>query len=226
MLLDLTRRDDSLNAVMFQTPEPVAAERISEQPTYYCVSPLSGRPIDDLVAICGPVVETRRLRLRPFQMDDYADYAAMMADPDNWTYAERGPMSGEESWMRFLRHFGHWQMLGFGTFGVFDIETDKFVGEVGFNQYNRNLGGHFDWAPEACWMVAGGNKNSGLATEAVAGAVTWMERTLGSTRTVCIIHERNMPSLRVAEKLGYRAFKRSEFRGYPAVFFERVVIGL
>lgn len=224
MLLDAIRQDEA--AISSGQEWEMAIDGLADAPTVYCVSPLSGRLIDDLVAIRGPVVETRRLRLRPFKMDDYADYAVMMADPDNWEFAHLAPMGGEDSWMRFLRHVGHWQMLGFGTFGVFDRETDRFVGEVGFAQYNRNLGGHFDWAPEASWMMVGERKNEGLATEAVAGALTWMEQTLSATRTVCIINEDNLASRRVAEKLGYRGFKRSEFKGYSAIFFERVVIGL
>lgn len=225
MLLELPRQDEFDAGILNDGPawpdlKPVPA------PNYDCVSPLSGRLIEDLSVTHGPQVETARLRLRPFVMDDFADYAEMMADSDNWKYAKVGAMNGEESWTRFLRHIGHWQLLGFGTFGVFDRETGQFVGEVGLSQFNRNLGGHFDWAPEASWMVVTDRKNEGLASEAVAGALSWMERTLGATRTVCIIHEDNAASLRVADKLGYRPFKRSEFHGYPAVFFERVVIGL
>lgn len=226
MLLELTRYDGGASAAMMRQLDAPLANLEEEPATYVCVSPLSGVPIDDLVAIRGPVVETRRLRLRPFQMDDFAAYADMVGDPANWDYSERGPFTSDEAWTRFLRHSGHWQMLGFGTFGVFDKHTDEFIGEVGFSQFNRNLGGHFDWAPEASWMIASRRKGEGLATEAVAGAVTWMERVLGVTRSVCIVHERNMASLRVAEKIGFRPFKRSEFKGYPAVFFERVVIGL
>lgn len=226
MLLEITKHDWSAMGDANVANTVDAVEQFDDKATFFCTSPLSGRPMDDLVAIRGPQVETRRLVLRPMQMDDFSDYARIMADPRMWVYSDRGPMTGEESWTRFLRQLGHWQAMGYGAFAVTDRSTGRFVGEVGFSQFNRNLGGHFDWAPEASWMIDPDCHGDGLASEALAGAVTWQERQIGSTRTVCIVHSRNLASLRVAEKLGFRAFKRSEFRGYPAVFFERVVIGL
>ncbi|WP_051504310.1 GNAT family N-acetyltransferase [Sphingomonas jaspsi] len=225
MLYDLVRHDDAAStAFLF---DAATTTRPVEQPaTFHCVSPLSGRPFDELIAIRGPVVETRRLRLRPMEMDDFKDFEAMMCDPSALAYSHKSAMGSDEAWTRFLRQVGHWHLLGYGPFAVFDRETDEFVGEVGFGQFNRNLGGHFDWAPEACWTIVKGRQNEGLATEAVAGAVTWVERVLGATRTVCIVSADNIASIRVAEKIGFRPFKRSEFKGFPAVFFERVVIGL
>lgn len=225
MLYELTRHED-VDSASADYGAANAIASVDPSPAFCSVSPLSGRPIDDLIAIRGPVVETRRLRLRPIEMDDFKDYSAMMSDPASWDFANRDPMQSDECWSRFLRQVGHWQVLGYGPFAVFDRETDEFVGEVGFGQFNRNLGGHFDWAPEACWTIVSHRKNEGLATEAVAGAVTWLEWAIGATRTVCIIHADNIASHRVADKIGFRAFKHSEFKGYPAVFFERVVIGL
>lgn len=225
MLYDLIRHEEAAGAAtLFDGGTMV--EPVDQLATYRCVSPLSARPFDDLIAVRGPVVETRRLRLRPMVMDDFKDFEAMMCDPASLAYSHKGAMSSDEAWTRFLRQVGHWHLLGYGPFAVFDRATDQFVGEVGFGQFNRNLGGHFDWAPEACWTIVKERQNEGLATEAVAGAVTWIERVLGATRTVCIVNADNISSIRVAEKLGFRPFKWSEFRGYPAVFFERVVIGL
>ena len=50
----------------------------------------------------------------------------------------------------------------------------------------------------------------------------WIEQKLGSKRTVCVIHGENRKSIRVAEKLGYRAFARRKYRGFEAILFERL----
>ena len=73
----------------------------------------------------------------------------------------------------------------------------------------------------ASWTIASWAQGRGYATEAAAGALAWLEAQRRPGRTVCLIHAENAPSLRVAAKLGYRAFAEREYRGYPALLFER-----
>lgn len=71
-------------------------------------------------------------------------------------------------------------------------------------------------------MLARRCHGMGYATEAAQAAIAWLEGALGPQRTVCIIDDENRASLRVAEKLGYREFARTEYKGARVVMFERL----
>jgi RimJ/RimL family protein N-acetyltransferase len=58
-------------------------------------------------------------------------------------------------------------------------------------------------------------------SEAARAALRWLDERFAAPRSVCLIHEDNWISLRLAETLGYRPFERREYKGYPAVLFER-----
>lgn len=185
------------------------------------VSPMSGRALNEVGNDSEPLVETARLLLRPLQSEDFAAFFAMMADPSSLAFSGRGPLTSDEAWTRFLRQSGHWNMLGYGQFAVFEKATGSFVGEVGFGDFRRGLGGDFDYCPEASWTLVSEARGKGYATEAARAAVEWLEQNRGTTRTVCIIHSRNRTSLRIAQKLGFKPFRYAEYRGYPAIFFKR-----
>ncbi|MFX8036061.1 GNAT family N-acetyltransferase, partial [Acinetobacter baumannii] len=57
--------------------------------------------------------------------------------------------------------------------------------------------------------------------EAVAAMLGWADGQ-GIGRTVCIIAPENAPSIRVAEKLGYRVFADGVYKGKPTRIFERI----
>jgi RimJ/RimL family protein N-acetyltransferase len=165
-------------------------------------------------------VETPRLILRRYRESDFEDLAAMAADPGMFRYSERGPMTGDEAWGRLLRHAGHWSLLGYGVFAVEEKETGRFVGEAGLSQFRRALGEPFDSRLEVTWSITAGRQGRGFAREAAEAALRWMDG-IQAEATVCMIHIANVPSLRLAEKLGYRPFTEIEYKGYPALLFER-----
>ena len=57
-----------------------------------------------------PTIETLRLRLRPYRLDDFEAYAAMWGDPAVVRYIGGVPFSREAAWTRFLRQIGLWQL--------------------------------------------------------------------------------------------------------------------
>ncbi len=166
-------------------------------------------------------VESERLILRVPEVGDYREYCALLADPEAFRWTDRGPMNGEEVWSRLLRQAGHWALMGYGIFAVEEKATGCIVGEVGFGDFRRDLGPKFDSAPEGGWTIAAGAQGQGYATEAVQAALDWLDLRLGPRRTVCMIHVGNRVSLRVAYKLGYRAFSETEYHGYRALLLER-----
>lgn len=174
---------------------------------------------DLLFAEC--FVETERLMLRPIIIEDLPDYSAMLADPDAFTYSDRGPMGPDEAFTRLCRQVGHWTLFDYGVFAVTEKRSGRFIGEVGFGNYNRGIGKDFDGKPEACWTIAKPYQGRGYAQEAARAALDFTEDRLIATRTVAMVHHENLASIHIARKLGYRAYDERIYRGFRAILFAR-----
>ena len=169
-----------------------------------------------------PEIDTERLTLRGHRVEDLADCLAMWTDPGVTRYITGRPSTREEVWGRLVRYVGHWALLGFGCWVVREKATGRFVGEVGFSNYERELKPPFGDAPEAGWVLAPAAMGKGYATEALGAAIAWVGAHFGPVRTVCMISPDNAHSLRVAEKCGYREFARTEYHGSATILFERM----
>jgi RimJ/RimL family protein N-acetyltransferase len=166
-------------------------------------------------------IDTPRLSLRPHSLDDFTDSIAMWADPDVVRHISGKPSTEEEVWSRLLRYAGHWSLMGFGYWAVRERATGRFVGEVGLANFHRALDVPFHGLPEAGWVLAPWAHGQGFASEAVAVALEWAETHFGSPRAWCIIAPENGPSIRVAQKAGFREHSRTTFHGDPTIVFER-----
>lgn len=166
-------------------------------------------------------IETSRLVLRPFDEMDFPAFLEIMRDPQTFGHANRGPMEEEEAWNRLLRHIGHWTIKGYGLFAVEEKMSGLLVGEAGLNIFRRDFRDDADTAPEALWAIARWAQRRGYATEAGRAALEWAEKALGIDRTVCLISRTNLPSLRVAAKLGYVCFREVAHGGAPCLLMER-----
>lgn len=164
---------------------------------------------------------TSRLLLRQYRAQDHDCVHRLASDPEIFRYSHHGPLESEESWSMLLRHIGHWAVRGWGVFGVEDKKSGVLIGQAGLSDFRRRLGPRFDGVPEITWSFEPKTQGLGYATEAAQAALDWIEQQHALSRTVCLIHAQNLASLRVADKLGYREFERVQYRGYPAILFER-----
>ena len=148
----------------------------------------------------APTLETPRLLLRGWRPDDFACYAAMLADPETARFVtRRGQPYGErEAWAEMAFFIGHWQMLGYGMFVVEERATGAFAGRIGPLQPKGWPGFEIGWA------LAPAARGKGWAGEAAAAAIDWSFAHFAVERIVSIIDPRNQASRRVAERLGER----------------------
>jgi RimJ/RimL family protein N-acetyltransferase len=172
-----------------------------------------------------PVLETDRLKLRGHGLNDFESCAAMWADPSVTLHIGGKPFNTEESWTRLLRYIGHWALLGFGYWAVEEKGTGTFLGEVGFADYKRDLPlkgePSLKGAPEIGWALVSRAHGKGYATEAVRAAIEWGDAHFNASPTTCLIHPANLPSIRVAEKCGYRESLVTIYKGQPTIVFVR-----
>ena len=173
----------------------------------------------------APIIETARLRLRPFHADDLEPHAATLADPEVVRHLSGTPHSREDSWRRMLTAPGLWMVLGYGYWSVERRTDGAWVGQVGFGDFKRDMAPSIEGIPEMGWIFAPQGQRQGYATEAVAAALAWADEALGAPEIVAIISPGNVPSIRVAEKTGFGECSEARYRDETILLFRRRMSG-
>jgi RimJ/RimL family protein N-acetyltransferase len=170
----------------------------------------------------APRLETERLILRANLPDDLTPFMAMWAEPDFHRHLGGQPITEEEAWTKLLRNAGLWPILGFGYWAVEEQATGRFIGHVGFADFQRAIEPSLKGIPEIGWVLAPAVHGRGYATEAVRAVLAWGDAQFSSRRTVCIIDPANTASLRVAEKCGYHYVAETRYKEHPILLLERI----
>lgn len=166
----------------------------------------------------APTLETERLILRAHQLEDFEASTAMWGDPAVVRHITGKPSTREENWGRFLRHAGHWPLMGFGYWALIEKAGGGFIGDVGFGDFKRDMELPLKGAPEHGWVLTPAAQGKGYASEAVRATLAWGRAHFRGS-TMCIISPENAPSIRVAERCGYREFARASYKDEPVVVF-------
>jgi RimJ/RimL family protein N-acetyltransferase len=157
------------------------------------------------------VIETTRLRLRPFSASDLDDLARLNAEPEVVRYLGTGkPLDRAQTWRQIALFMGHREIRGYTALAIEDRATGEFLGRSG------------PWYPEGWpmlevgWVVAPARQGQGIATEAGRASLDWCFAHLGVDRVCSIIDPANVASARVGEKLGARIEARVTLLGREA----------
>jgi RimJ/RimL family protein N-acetyltransferase len=155
------------------------------------------------------VLETERLILRELELEDVDDMAEVLSDP--WTMRfYPHPFSREEvvAWVE------RWRSLygerGFGLWGVVERGQTRLAGDTGLTV--QNVDG--EEIVEVGWHINRRVQGRGFATEAGRASVAH-GFDIGLDRVIALVRPENVPSWRVAEKLGMRVWKETSHRGIP-----------
>lgn len=146
-------------------------------------------------------IRTMRLRLTRLDATWLDALAAMLADPVVMTYFPR-PMTRPESeyWLR--RNTERYELHGTALFAVLreDRTGSTFLGDCGL--VVRQLGGRLHL--ELGYHFAAPAWGQGYATEAARACLTLGFRHTPATEIIALIRPENLPSRRVAQRLGMR----------------------
>ena len=173
-----------------------------------------------------PVLETERLILREFRMEDFSDLIEMSADPKVMKHigGENLPTE-EEVWMKFIRNPGHWLLFGFGNWIFADKMSGKYIGTGGLAYYRRILKPAMSEEekaiPEIGYVLASHAHGKGYATEAVRAILAWADKNPATRKTIALINEGNEGSVRVVGKAGYKEHRRVIYKEKPCVLYMR-----
>jgi RimJ/RimL family protein N-acetyltransferase len=143
-----------------------------------------------------PSLTTDRLDLRMLQESDFDEYAAIHMDPEVTKYTARFHMNRMDAWRHLAMIAGHWHLIGFGMWGVFEKDTGALVGRVGFHKPD----GWPDF--ELGWTIGRNWWGKGYASEAAKRCVEFAFREMDRDHLISLIDPENTASIRVAERIG------------------------
>ncbi len=143
-------------------------------------------------------LETDRLTLRPWRLEDFEGFAAMSAEPEvvKFLTTDGKPLSRFIAWQGFCSLIGHWAVRGFGQFAVIERASGEFAGRAG------------PWHPEGWpgfeigWTLRKKFWGRGYATEAAIRCIEHAFTNLQQPHLISLIDPANTPSIRVAERVG------------------------
>ncbi|QDK40505.1 GNAT family N-acetyltransferase [Bacteriovorax stolpii] len=169
-----------------------------------------------------PVIETSHLILRGHHPDDFVALKEIWEDLEVVKHISGTPSTEQQSWMRLVNYLGHWSLMGFGYWGIEEKSTGKYIGEIGFADFKREITPSITGIPEAGWILSSAVHGRGYGKEALKAILEWGDQNLSFNRTVCIINPENVRSISLAEKCGYQKVCETTFNGRPTILFERV----
>jgi RimJ/RimL family protein N-acetyltransferase len=167
----------------------------------------------DLCLFNQMILETSRLVLRQFREEDIGRLAELMANRDFMRFS-LGPYTREQT-KTVLQKFLSWNKAGLPSpFAVVLRENDDILGYCGFLHHSEvpeevEIGYRLD---PVYW-------NRGLITEAARTVRDHAFGDLKLPRVISLIHPENIPSRRVAEKIGMTPEKQITFSGFPTNLF-------
>ena len=153
------------------------------------------------------MIETKRLRLRPFEERDSEAFAALNADPSVMQHFPATLDRGASN--NLLAAFSeNWRINGV-CFGAVEHKTDGLIGMCGLNHVSFSA--DFTPAVEIGWRLTQAAWGQGYATEA---ALAWLDygfAELDLNEIVAFTAKSNRASLALMRRINMRIDPRDEF---------------
>lgn len=160
------------------------------------------------------VIETPRLWLRRFRRDDLGALQVVLGDAETMRFYP-GPYDGGRCAAWIEDNVQRYGRDGFGLYAMVLRETGELVGDCG--PALRRIEGTME--PEIGWHVRRDLWGRGLAPEAAAACRDHAFGPLGLTRVTALVRPVNLPSRRVAEKIGMEVERRVLHAGLPHLLY-------
>ena len=157
------------------------------------------------------VLETARLRLRPLAVSDVDLWVALHADERVNRFV--GSYTRQAALDRLGWIERQWTTRGHGLFAVELKESGEFLGRGGLHYWEQ-----FDEV-EAGWTLRAEAWGRGYATEAASAFLDWGFDTLDVPYITAMIRPGNVPSVQVAERLGFAVRREDALFGDPVTVY-------
>lgn len=160
------------------------------------------------------MLETARMRLVPWQLDDWLLLRPIAADPEVMRYISGGKPWPDERIREFVgRQIDHFDRLGYCLWKLLLKDTSAMIGFCGLQPLDGTA------EIEIGWWLARGSWGQGLATEAARAALRDGFERAGLARIVAVALAANRASIHVMEKLGMKYEREMIHRGFDVVLY-------
>ena len=161
-------------------------------------------------------IETERLILRPFQLQDLEGLALICSDPLVMQYIGDGRALDYDPTRQLLdRIMTQHAKSGFGLLAITLKESQQLLGFCGLIAQTVDEANHIELGyrlDRAFW-------GRGIASEAAKMVKDYSHQTLHIPYLISIIHQKNMASKKVAQKIGMNYWKSTVFKGQEVDVF-------
>jgi len=147
-----------------------------------------------------PTLETERLTLRPFTLNDAADVFAYAADPEVARYVPWEAHRSEEDARRFIAGTLDRAVVGgSSTWAIVERASGKVIGSIRMGEVHP-----VHARADVGYSLGRPYWNRGLTTEAVRAVLHFGFEEVGLNRIYAVCHVDNAASERVMQKVGMR----------------------
>lgn len=161
----------------------------------------------------APVLETARLLLREWTLEDVDRFAEIYADPEVMRFVGNyRPRNREETIARKMKSIRHYAEHGFGMWAVVEKSSGLVIGRAGLETLDDDV--------EVAWLLDKPWWGKGLATEAARASVGYGFAVLELRRIVAAAIPENEASINVMRKLGMTPCGTREAAGRTMVVYE------
>jgi len=151
------------------------------------------------------IIETERLFLRELLIDDKKDLMKVLSNPESMKFYPN-PFSEEDvvGWIKW--NIENYKKYKHGLWAVILKESQVFIGDCGITM--QNIGD--ETVPEIGFHIIKEYCNKGFATEAALACKEYAFNVLHYHEVFSYTTLRNIPSQKVAEKIGMQVYKYFE----------------
>jgi len=143
------------------------------------------------------ILDTQRLKLRQLTLDDVDNLLQIFSDPVAMQYYP-STFDREQTTRWVQKNLDRYKTDGYGLWAMEDKTTDEFLGECGITI--QNVEGTSE--DEIGYHVLRKHWNKGYASEAAEACRDLAFTEMGMERLISWMIPDNLPSRRVAEKIG------------------------
>jgi RimJ/RimL family protein N-acetyltransferase len=154
------------------------------------------------------VIETERLYLRELRMEDAKALGKVLSDPEAMQfYPEPFNQKKIEKWIQW--NIDNYKTYNHGLWAVILKDGEEFIGDCGITM--QEIDGEV--VPEIGFHIIKEYWNKGYATEAANACKDYAFDVLHYPKVFSYTILRNIPSQKVAEKIGMQTYKVFEKNG-------------
>ena len=159
-------------------------------------------------------VETARLRMRPFTLEDLDGLWRIASDPEVMRHIGDGlPFTRDETLANLTKIIEVFKRRGYGRWALEKKDGGELIGYCGLGYGIEEVG------VEVVYLLAREEWGKGIATEAGAASLRYGFETLGCNSIAAVTRPNNWRSRRVMERLGMSFERAAFYHGYSCVCY-------